>query len=73
MKETDGVVNDILRASVVVDVDSHAAEGRDFGGELVEASIVLAFALVSLRHFATLKEKTSMTKIGLSAVAVSST
>ena len=41
-----GRVDDFVRAGTVVDVDGHAPEGGDLGGELVEASIVLAFALV---------------------------
>jgi hypothetical protein len=35
---------------IVVNVDGHAAEGRDFGRELVEARIVLALALVGVAH-----------------------
>ena len=38
---TYAVVDDILVAGVVVDVYGDAAEGGDFGGELVEAGVVL--------------------------------
>ena len=39
--EAYAVVNDILAAGVVVDIDCHATEGRDFGGEFGEARVVL--------------------------------
>lgn len=35
------VIDDILVSGIVVDVDCDAAEGGDFGGELVEAGVVL--------------------------------
>jgi hypothetical protein len=38
------VVQHILAAGVVVDVDGHAAQGRDFGGELLEPGVVLSGA-----------------------------
>ena len=36
------VVNDILRAGVVVDVDSHPPQSGDFGGEFGEAAVILS-------------------------------
>ena len=36
------VVNDILAPRIIVDVDCHAAQGRDFGGEFIETRVVLA-------------------------------
>jgi len=36
------VLDDILAARVVVDVDGDAAQGGDFGGELGEAGVVLS-------------------------------
>ena len=39
--ELYAVVDGILAAGVVVDIDCHAAEGRDFGGEFGEARVVL--------------------------------
>jgi len=36
------VLDDILAARVVVDVDGDAAQGGDFGGELGEAGLVLS-------------------------------
>ena len=36
------VVDDMLVAGIVVDVYCDAAEGGDFGGELIEAGIVLS-------------------------------
>jgi hypothetical protein len=47
---TYSAVNDMLIPCIIVDVYCHAAEGRDFGGEFVEARVVLLFALVGLRH-----------------------
>lgn len=47
---TYGVVDDILGAGVIVDVDGDAAQGGDFGGELFQTSVVLALALVCLGH-----------------------
>lgn len=47
---TYGVVDDILGAGVIVDVDCDAAQGGDFGGELFQTSVVLALALVCLGH-----------------------
>jgi len=35
-------VDDVLVARVVVDVDCDAAQRRDFGGEVVEAGVVLS-------------------------------
>lgn len=45
-----GIVDDILGAGVVVDVNGHAAQGGDLGGELVEACVVLALAFVGFGH-----------------------
>lgn len=39
---TYAVIDDMLVAGVVVDVYCDAAEGGDFGGELVEAGVVLS-------------------------------
>lgn len=36
------VVDDILAAGIVVDVDRDAAQGGDFGGELRESGVVLS-------------------------------
>lgn len=47
---TYGVVDDVLGAGVIVDVDGDAAQGGDFGGELFQTSVVLALALVCLGH-----------------------
>lgn len=43
-------IDDVLTPRIVVDVDSDAAEGGDFGGELLEAGVVLpnAASFVSL-------------------------
>jgi hypothetical protein len=40
--ETYSRINDMLVACVVVDVDCDAAQRRDFGGQLVEARVVLS-------------------------------
>lgn len=39
-----------MLARIVKDIDGHAAQGRDFGCQLVEAGIVLALALVGFGH-----------------------
>lgn len=39
------IINDILRAGIVVDIDGDAAEGGDFGGEVGEAGVVLSVCL----------------------------
>lgn len=44
------VVDDVLGAGIVVDVDGDAAEGCYFGRELFQAGVVLAFALVCFGH-----------------------
>ena len=44
-------INNALLARIVVDVHRHAAERRDFGGQLVQARVVLALALVGFGHF----------------------
>lgn len=44
------VVDDILGTGIVVYVDGDAAQGSDFGGELFQASVVLALTLVGFRH-----------------------
>lgn len=41
-RERYSIIEDILVADVVVDVDCDAAESGDFGGEFVEAGVVLA-------------------------------
>jgi hypothetical protein len=51
-----GVVDDLMAASIVVDVNGHAAKGRDLGGQLVEAGVVLPLALVCLGHGDRLQE-----------------
>jgi hypothetical protein len=43
-------VDDVLISRIIVDIYGYAAEGGDFGGEFVEARVVLLFALVGLRH-----------------------
>lgn len=50
-KGTYAGVDELMVAGVVIDVDCYAAEGGDFGGELVEAGVVLAFAFVGFGHF----------------------
>lgn len=44
------MVDDILSTSVIVYVDSDAAQGGYFGGELLQTSVVLSLALVGFRH-----------------------
>ncbi len=39
---TYAVIDHVLIASIVVDVDGDAAEGGDFGGEFGEAGVVLS-------------------------------
>ncbi len=41
-KVTDAVLDDMLVAGIVIDIYCDAAEGGDFGGELIEAGIVLS-------------------------------
>ena len=41
-KEPYAVVNDMLVTGIIVDVYCDAAEGGDFGGELIEAGVVLS-------------------------------
>ncbi len=48
--QTYRVVNDILRPCIVVDVHCNAAQGSDFGRELRQARVVLALALICVRH-----------------------
>lgn len=48
--ETYRVVDDILGAGIVVDVDGDPAQGGDLGGELGEPRVVLALALVGVGH-----------------------
>jgi len=43
-------INDMLVARIIVDVYRYAPQRRHFGGEFIEAGIVLLFALVGLRH-----------------------
>ena len=50
-RETYGRLDHLVGPGGIVDVDGYAAEGGDLGGELVEAGIVLAFALVGFGHF----------------------
>lgn len=47
---TYGIVNDILGARIVVNVNGDAAQGRDLGRQLVEARVVLALAFVGFGH-----------------------
>lgn len=47
-EETHRIVNDVLGPRIVVNVYGDAAQGRDLGGQLVEARVVLALALVCL-------------------------
>lgn len=42
MKGAYAVVDDMLVAGIIIDVYCDAAEGGDFGGELIEAGIVLS-------------------------------
>lgn len=41
-KSTDAVINHLLTPGIVVDVDGHAAQSGDFGGEFVEGGVVLS-------------------------------
>ena len=43
-------IDDFLIPRIVVDVDCDSTQGSDFTGELVELSVVLAFALVGFGH-----------------------
>ena len=42
MKGAYAVVDDMLVAGIIIDVYCDAAKGGDFGGELIEAGIVLS-------------------------------
>ncbi len=42
VKGSYAVINDMLVAGIIIDVYCDAAEGGDFGGELIEAGIVLS-------------------------------
>lgn len=46
--QTYGIVDDILGSRVVVDVYGDAPESTDFAGQLVQARVVLALALVGV-------------------------
>lgn len=51
-KVAHSVINDILGARIVVDVDCDTTQGCDFGAELAEAGVVLVFAFVGFTvHF----------------------
>ena len=41
-KEPYAVVDDMLVAGIVIDVYCDAAEGGDFGGQFIEAGVVLS-------------------------------
>ena len=41
-KGTYTVINDLLAPRIVVDIDCYAPQGRDFGGEFIEAGVILA-------------------------------
>ena len=47
---TYGAVDEALGAGLIVDADGHAAQGGDLVGQLIQARIILALALVSLGH-----------------------
>lgn len=47
---TDSRVDDVLCPRIVVNVDRHASEGRHLCGQLIQAGVVLAFALVGFGH-----------------------
>lgn len=49
-QKTYRAIDDFLIPRIVVDVDRDSAQGGDFAGELVELSVVLAFAFVGLGH-----------------------
>ena len=44
-ERTYAVFNHMLVSSVVVDIDSDAAEGGNFGGEFGEAGVILSVGL----------------------------
>lgn len=49
-EQSYSIVNNILRSRIVVDIDCDAAQGSYFGRELGEARVVLALALIGVRH-----------------------
>ena len=55
--QTYRIVNNILRPRIIVDINCDAAQGSDFRGELREARVVLALALVGVRHAGCLLRK----------------
>jgi hypothetical protein len=42
---TYAIINHILIPRMVVDIDSHTAQRRDFGGELGESIVILSIGL----------------------------
>lgn len=49
-ESTYGVVDDVLRPRIIVDVDGDATQGGHLGRQLVQPRVVLALALVGFRH-----------------------
>jgi hypothetical protein len=49
------IINDILRPCIIVDIYRDAPQRGDFRRELREAQVVLALALVGVRHIAGLQ------------------
>jgi hypothetical protein len=50
IKQSYSIINNILRSRIVVDIDCDATQGSDFRRELGEARVVLALALIGVRH-----------------------
>ena len=48
--ETYGIIYDILGSRIVVNIHGDPPQGRDLGREFREARVVLALALVGVRH-----------------------
>ncbi len=45
-------VQDILVPRIIVDVDCDAAQGGDFGGEFIEAGVVLSVTAMGISYLA---------------------
>lgn len=64
--ETYGAVDDMLVACTVVYVYCYAAQRRDFGGEFIEARVVLLFAFVGGHGSGLLCRETSLALVSFS-------
>ena len=45
-------IQDILVPRIIIDVDCDAAQGGDFGGEFIEAGVVLSVAAMEISYLA---------------------